>query len=300
MVRPGEAVFDPDQERRSIASRIGWDDSIGLAAPPYFRWKGMIDRLLAAILLVPGLPAIVLLILLVRLTSRGPGIFRQSRVGKGNRLFTLYKIRTMRIDAEADTGPTWSQPHDDRVTRVGRLLRRFHLDELPQLINVLKGNMSLVGPRPERPEFIRVLAEMIPGYCDRLAVRPGITGLAQLNLPPDSDVSSVRRKLFLDLEYVRQAGLVLDLRILLCTFARFLKLPVLKILGLCRTVPRFHAEEAGQPGKVASGNGNGKATLDHVVRQLALRGKDSPLAWGGNGNGNGDHASEFKPHPKPR
>jgi lipopolysaccharide/colanic/teichoic acid biosynthesis glycosyltransferase len=275
---------------------------VASAAKPsgYFRWKGAIDRLLAAILLVPGLPAIVLLASLVRLTSRGPGIFRQSRVGKGNRLFTLYKIRTMRIDAEEDTGPTWSQPHDDRVTRLGRLLRRFHLDELPQLINVLKGNMSLVGPRPERPEFVQVLGELVPGYCDRLAVKPGITGLAQLNLPPDSDIASVRRKLFLDLEYIRQAGLLMDLRILLCTSARIVKLPVLKILGLRRAVPSFVDEDAAEQGKTASGNGNGKATLDHVVRQLALRGKASPLSFGGNGNGNGDHATQSKPHPKPR
>ena len=130
--------------------------------------------------------------LLVRLTSRGPGIYKQARVGKDGRKFMMYKIRTMRQDAEAASGPMWTQAHDPRVTFLGRVLRKLHLDELPQLFNVLKGEMSLVGPRPERPEFVRVLAEAIPGYRNRLAVRPGVTGLAQVNLPPDTDIASVR------------------------------------------------------------------------------------------------------------
>ena len=174
-------------------------------------------------LLVPGLPVIALLVLLVRLTSRGPGIYKQARVGKDGRKFMMYKIRTMRQDAEAATGPVWTQAHDPRVTLLGKVLRKLHLDELPQLFNVLKGEMSLVGPRPERPEFVRVLAEAIPGYRNRLAVRPGVTGLAQINLPPDTDLASVQRKLVLDCEYIERGGPAAGSSPMLCTFLRIFK-----------------------------------------------------------------------------
>jgi lipopolysaccharide/colanic/teichoic acid biosynthesis glycosyltransferase len=205
----------------------------------YFRWKGILDRLGAAILLVPGIPIMALLVVLVRLTSRGPGIYSQARVGRHGRRFTMYKIRTMRQDAETNVGPVWTQEGDPRMTRLGKLLRRLHLDELPQLFNVLRGEMSLVGPRPERPEFVRVLAEVIPGYRDRLAVPPGITGLAQIYLPPDTDLSSVWCKLLLDLEYVERAGLWLDVRIFLHTLLHICKMPdlwLLRLLGLTRHV----------------------------------------------------------------
>jgi lipopolysaccharide/colanic/teichoic acid biosynthesis glycosyltransferase len=195
---------------------------------------------LAAVLLVPGLPMIGLLILLVRFTSRGPGICRQIRAGQGGRKFAMYKIRTVRHDAGAASGPMWTCVRNPRVTAVGRLLRRLHLDGLPQLLSVLKGDMSLVGPRPERPEFVHVLAEAIPGYQDRLVVPPGVTGLAQLNLPPDSDLMSVCSRLVLDREYIDQAGLLLDTRLLCCASLRMLKLPkhwMLPIFGLRRDVP---------------------------------------------------------------
>ena len=190
----------------------------------YFRWKRLPDTAICVLLLIPALPIMGVLILLVRLTSRGPGLYRQSRVGKNDRSFKLYKIRTMRHDAEAKTGVVWSGLGDPRITRVGALLRLFHLDELPQLLNVLKGEMSLVGPRPERPEFVRALSGAIPGYRNRLCVRPGITGLAQLNLPPDTDLCCVCRKVVIDTDYIWHAGAMLDLRVLLCTFARVLKL----------------------------------------------------------------------------
>jgi hypothetical protein len=137
----------------------------------------------------------------------------------------MYKIRTMRYDAEMSTGPVWTQHRDPRVTPVGRLLRKLHLDELPQLFNVIKGEMAIVGPRPERPEFVCVLAEAVPGYRNRLAVLPGITGLAQINLPPDTDLVSVQRKLVLDCEYIERGGPWLDTRLMLCTFLRLFKLP---------------------------------------------------------------------------
>jgi lipopolysaccharide/colanic/teichoic acid biosynthesis glycosyltransferase len=210
--------------KNSLARRC----RIGAAAPAArgaTGWKTLVDRVLALLLLIPGLPLMGLLVLLIRVTSRGPGLYRQVRVGKGRRQFLMYKLRTMRIDAEAGTGPVWSAAGaDSRVTYIGYWLRQWHLDELPQLFNVLKGQMSLVGPRPERPEFVAVLAEQIPGYLDRLQVLPGITGLAQVNLPPDTDLESVRRKLVLDREYIATTGLLLDQRILLCTLLRVLGL----------------------------------------------------------------------------
>jgi len=219
--------------------------------PNYFRWKFLVDYSLAAALLIPCLAIIGLLVLLIRLTSRGPGIYHQTRVGKDGRWFTFYKLRTMRVDSESDTGAVWSTTNDPRVTFVGRVLRKWHLDEFPQVFNVLKGDMSLVGPRPERPEFVSMLNDKISRYHERLAVPPGVTGLAQLNLPPDSDLNDVHRKLALDLEYLERAGFLLDVRIILCTFARMLKLPALRILGLRRQVPSFvtpYFRPAGEAG----------------------------------------------------
>lgn len=206
----------------------------------YYRRKAVFDRLMVALLLVPGLPMIGLLILLVRLTSRGPGICRQIRVGQGGRQFSMYNIRTMRHDAEAACGAMSICDRDSRITPVGRLLCCLHLDRLPQLLNVLNCDMSLVGPRPERPELVHVLAESIPGYLNRLVVPPGVTGLAQLNLPPDSDILSIRRKLVLDCEYIERAGMLLDTRLLCCAGLRTLKLPArwtLPLFGLRTDVP---------------------------------------------------------------
>lgn len=214
-------------------------DALKRRATPstYFDWQGLRCRVLAALLLVPALPIIGLLVVLVRMTSRGPGIFRQTRVGLYGRRFVMYKLRTMRVDAEARTGPVWAQTDDPRVTPLGRVLRRLHLDEFPQLFNVLRGEMALVGPRPERPEFVQMLALKIPGYMQRLSVRPGITGLAQVNLPADTDLESVRRKLLLDLEYVERARLLLDLRIVAVTGLRLLHVRTdiaLRLLGVAR------------------------------------------------------------------
>ena len=208
----------------------------------YFRFKGILDGILAALLLVPGIPIILCSVVLVRLTSKGPGIFSQTRVGKGRRVFTMYKIRTMRLNAEDGTGPVWTANKDDRITPVGRFLRRTHLDELPQLFNVLKGEMSLIGPRPERPEFVEVLAGEIPNYLDRIAVRPGVTGLAQINLDPDVDLESVRRKIVLDTEYIKNATVLLDMRMLLVTLLYLLGCRpewAKRVTRLKREVPRF-------------------------------------------------------------
>ena len=237
-------IASRENQRTAKGRRIAFErhfQGLPAAAPPkQLFWKTLFDQALALMLLVPGLPLIAILIGLVRLTSRGPGIYRQQRVGRSGHVFTMYKLRSMRIDAEAATGPVWSQTgQDSRVTPLGVQLRRLHLDELPQLINVLRGEMSLVGPRPERPEFVAVLAKQIPGYLDRLSVLPGITGLAQVNLPPDTDLDSVRRKLVLDREYISGASLLLDLRIIACTILHVLGLRggrSVRLLGLQRNV----------------------------------------------------------------
>lgn len=222
------------------------DDRAALPPARYFNWQGARCRLAGAALLLPALPLIGLLVVLVRLTSRGPGIFRQTRVGRNGRLFVMYKLRTMSLDAEATSGPVWAQQRDPRVTWLGRLLRRLHLDEFPQLFNVVKGEMALVGPRPERPEFVARLARELPDYLDRLSVRPGITGLAQINLPPDSTLDDVRRKLVLDLEYVARGNLLFDVRIFLATFLRLFHIRtavLLRLLGLRRSPVLLSAED---------------------------------------------------------
>ncbi len=205
-------VFDMDELRQTEPSK-------------WHRRKWLLDRVAAGLLLILGLPMICVLVVLIRATSRGPAIFSQVRVGKNGRKFTMFKLRTMICDAEAESGPMWTQDGDPRVTTVGRVLRKVHLDELPQLFNVLRGEMSLIGPRPERPEFTEVLSEVLPTFTNRLAVAPGVTGLAQINLPPDSDINSVRRKMVLDHEYVEQASILLDLAIILATALRLMGVP---------------------------------------------------------------------------
>jgi lipopolysaccharide/colanic/teichoic acid biosynthesis glycosyltransferase len=186
--------------------------------------KPVLDFALAALILVLSLPVLVVAAVMVKLTSRGPAIYTQARLGLGGKVFTIYKIRTMYLDSEQHCGPRWSAPGDPRVTAVGRVFRWCHVDELPQLVNILAGQMSLIGPRPERPEFLNQLERALPDYRRRLTVRPGLTGLAQVQQPPDTDISSVRRKLNYDLYYVQSINLWLDFRVMLAT--------VLKCLGV--------------------------------------------------------------------
>lgn len=183
----------------------------------YLPVRAICDWLLALVLLVVAIPIIAVTALVVKLTSRGPAFYCQKRVGKKGRTFTLIKLRTMVDDAEALSGPVWSDEHDPRVTPFGRFLRNTHLDEFPQLINVALGQMSLIGPRPERPEFVAKLEWELPQYRTRLKLRPGITGLPQLLLPPDDSIESVRRKLVCDLYYVRYVSPWLDLKIFCAT-----------------------------------------------------------------------------------
>jgi lipopolysaccharide/colanic/teichoic acid biosynthesis glycosyltransferase len=210
---------------RTPAPGSSGDASGPLGCAWYAPVKAAADVVAAVLLLALSWPLIVLLLALVKLTSRGPALYTQARVGLGGRLYQIYKVRTMVHDCERLTGPQWATARDPRVTRVGRFLRRAHLDELPQLFNVLRGEMSLVGPRPERPEFVNQLERAVPNYRERLCVRPGITGLAQVQLPPDVDLASVRRKVRCDVCYIRQMGPWLDLRILLGTGLKVLGVP---------------------------------------------------------------------------
>ncbi|MCS6851586.1 MAG: sugar transferase [Gemmataceae bacterium] len=188
----------------------------------YLAGRRAVEVLVAAVLLALMAPILAVTALLVRLTSTGPAIYTQTRLGQGGRPFTIYKFRTMIHNCESLTGPRWAILGDPRITSIGHFLRATHLDELPQLWNVLLGDMSLIGPRPERPEFVPLLERSIPRYRERLAVRPGITGLAQVQLPPDSDLESVARKLACDLQYIQMVGPWLDIKIIAATVCKLL------------------------------------------------------------------------------
>jgi lipopolysaccharide/colanic/teichoic acid biosynthesis glycosyltransferase len=203
------------------------------AVEPSLGWRAYqeikfgVEWLAAVVLLVVASPLLLTLAFLVKFTSSGPAFYAQTRLGRGGRRYRIYKLRTMVHNAEAKTGPVWAAlSGDSRITPLGKLLRKTHLDELPQLINVLKGEMGLIGPRPERPEIAGQITRRVPQYDGRLAVRPGVTGLAQMLLPADdpadSGMAGVRRKLACDLLYVRQAGLLMDLRVAVVTPCHFL------------------------------------------------------------------------------
>lgn len=218
----------PAEGEIDMSGYLRWGGAEPAAAPPrtlYRRVKPGLEQAAALALLTATLPVILLTAALVRLTSRGPAFYSQRRVGIDGRTFTIYKLRTMTADAESGSGPRWSQPGDPRITPLGRILRVLHLDELPQLVNVLRGEMNLIGPRPERPEIIRQLRRKVPGYDRRHAARPGITGLAQVQLASDTGIDSVRRKLLLDLIYIDRTNAWLDLRIALATGLKMFGVP---------------------------------------------------------------------------
>jgi len=176
--------------------------------------RQILSRLAAAALLLLVLPVIPFVILLIKLDSPGAVLYRQKRMGRAGATFYCYKFRTMRRDAEADTGATWATDDDPRITRIGRMLRISRLDEIPQLWCVLKGDMAFVGPRPERPEFVEWLSREIPYYPVRLAVRPGITGWAQVRYKYGNTLEDAREKLQYDLYYIKNGSLGLDLLVM--------------------------------------------------------------------------------------
>jgi lipopolysaccharide/colanic/teichoic acid biosynthesis glycosyltransferase len=199
---------------------------ISLGVPSGQAWHGarkaLFDRSLALAILSVTWPLILALMALVRLTSHGPALYRQVRLGLHGQRYEILKLRSMAHDCERETGAQWAQARDPRATPLGHMVRATHLDELPQLWNVVRGEMSLIGPRPERPEFVRELERVIPNYRERLRVRPGITGLAQVQLPPDEDIDGVARKVAYDVYYVERTNLWLDLRILIGTALKML------------------------------------------------------------------------------
>lgn len=179
--------------------------------------KRACDIAFAGVLGFVTLPLMLLTALVIKADSPGPVLYRQVRIGAFGRPFTVFKFRSMSVDAEAGGRPRWAQKHDPRVTRVGRFIRLTRIDELPQLLNVLRGEMSLVGPRPERPHFVEQLTQAIPFYAQRTYVKPGLTGWAQVNYPYGASVEDAREKLAYDLYYVKHRSFWLDSRILLAT-----------------------------------------------------------------------------------
>ncbi|HRZ40558.1 MAG TPA: exopolysaccharide biosynthesis polyprenyl glycosylphosphotransferase [Candidatus Omnitrophota bacterium] len=184
----------------------------------YHVTKRILDIAAGVLGLVVLSPLFLLTAVLIKLTSKGPIFYTQVRVGKDGVPFKMYKFRTMRTDAEMGTGAVWAKENDDRIIPVGRFLRKAHIDEIPQFLNILKGDMSLIGPRPERPEFVKKLSLQIPDYEKRLRVKPGLTGLAQVWHRYDETLADVRKKVKYDLMYIKKVCLWTDLRIFFRTF----------------------------------------------------------------------------------
>lgn len=179
--------------------------------------KRTVELVVTAVALIILAPLILLIALAIKLESQGAVFFKQERVGEKDKIFTIYKFRSMDHDAEKETGPIWAGDQDTRVTRMGKLLRKSRLDELPQLFNVFLGNMSIVGPRPERPYFVKQLSEEIPYYSKRHSVKPGITGWAQVRYSYGASVEDAKEKLQYDLFYIKNMSLVLDIGVILDT-----------------------------------------------------------------------------------
>lgn len=194
---------------------------------PLSRWDQFLKRVIDVVLTLLALfalwPALLLISIFIKFDTRGPVLYTQKRVGYRGKEFTLYKFRSMISDAEKSTGPVWAEKNDKRITRVGRVLRPLRLDELPQLFNVLKGDMSFVGPRPERPAFVERFRKTMPLYNLRLNVHPGITGWAQVKRSYDGSLEDVKKKLEHDLQYINDMSLRLDLKIFLKTVLTVLK-----------------------------------------------------------------------------
>lgn len=171
--------------------------------------RSLVHRAVALIGLILSLPLGALTAILIKLDSRGPVLYKQERVGKNGRPFTLTKFRSMKVDAEAD-GPVWASKSDDRTTRVGRIIRKVRIDEIPQFWNIIRGEMSFVGPRPERPHFVAQLAQKIPYYDQRHLIAPGLTGWAQIKYPYGASIEDARQKLQYDLFYIKNHSLILD------------------------------------------------------------------------------------------
>ena len=193
MLRPSWLIFT-GRRRRAKISELS---------------RSLVHWLVALLGAILSLPLVLLTAVLIKLESRGPVFYKQERVGKNGRAFVLMKFRSMRVDAEQD-GPVWASKGDARTTRIGRVIRKIRIDEIPQFWNILKGEMSFVGPRPERPHFVSQLAEEIPFYEQRHLIAPGLTGWAQIKYPYGASIEDARQKLQYDLFYIKNQGLILD------------------------------------------------------------------------------------------
>jgi len=173
-----------------------------LAKKCFQEMKRLFDIILSVIFLALLSPVLCVFVLIIKLTSSGTVLFSQVRVGKNGKLFTMYKFRSMNQYAEKETGPVWAKSDDPRITPIGKFLRQTHIDEIPQFFNVIKGDMSIIGPRPERPHFVDKFKHELPDYQNRLQIRPGITGLAQVSHRYDQSIEDVQKKLHYDLQYI--------------------------------------------------------------------------------------------------
>lgn len=182
------------------------------------KFKRASDYFLSILGLTITMPLLAFAAALIKLTSRGPVIYKQNRVGRKGKIFQIYKLRTMRWDAEKGIGAVWAKKNDTRITNVGKILRKTHIDEIPQLFNVLRGEMSIVGPRPERPEMVRDFKKLICDYERRLLIKPGITGFAQVLHKYDETIDDVKKKIKYDILYIKKMRLLVDLRIIGRTF----------------------------------------------------------------------------------
>jgi exopolysaccharide biosynthesis polyprenyl glycosylphosphotransferase len=191
---------------------------IGFFRRTYNAAKRLMDITTSVIALIVLSPLCLIVAVLIKLTSRGPIFYTQIRAGKDWKNFEIYKFRTMKVDAEKSTGPVWAKHKDNRITPIGRFLRKSRIDEIPQFVNVLKGDMSVIGPRPERPVFVDELKTQISDYPKRLTVKPGITGLAQVYHRYDKTIADVRKKVKYDLLYIKKMCFLTDLGIILRTF----------------------------------------------------------------------------------
>jgi len=231
LVNPNRAFF-PLNSKKSPVKRnhapeptslalLGSTGILGMivrfARRQYQRAKRGFDIAACVVGLVVASPLLLIAMALIKLTSKGPIFYTQQRVGQQGTLFNIIKLRTMVLDAEKGIGAVWAQANDSRITPIGKVLRKTHIDEIPQLINVLRGDMSLIGPRPERPEFVKDLSHQIRDYQKRLVVKPGITGLAQVRHKYDETIEDVKRKIRYDLLYIKKMCWLEDFRILLLT-----------------------------------------------------------------------------------
>lgn len=180
----------------------------------YEIYKRVLDIVSSLLGLIIGLPIMIIVAILIKIDDKGPIFYTQERLGKNEKKFLVYKIRSMRVDAEKYGGAQWAQKDDPRVTKIGKFIRKTRIDEIPQLFNILKGDMSLIGPRPERPELTYKFNEKIPGFINRLKIKPGLTGWAQVNGGYDI---TPEEKMIWDIEYINNRNFILDMRIILKT-----------------------------------------------------------------------------------